>query len=152
MENVNYDKIYDIEKKVAELKFLERDLIKEREIVRLRSLDKAEKSEVVESAIKNFFSSSIKAERKELKINSFPSKFSGRDDDEYISEVRVEIRFKPVDYNSDYNELALLVYLNNGFQIDEVMEIENRLMDKLIEIRKNVEELKESKKSLKYNI
>jgi len=150
MKNLTHDKIYDIEKKVAELKFLERDLIKEREVVRLRSLDKAEKSEIVESAVKNFFSSSIKAERKELKVNSFSSKFSGRGDDEYISEVRVEIRFKPVDNNSDYNELALLIYLNNGFQIDEVMEIEKRLMDKLIEIRKNVEELKESKKLLKY--
>jgi hypothetical protein len=152
MKNVNQDKIYDIEKKVAELKFLERDLIKERDIARLKSLDEAEKSEAVEDVVSSFFSSPLRAERKDLMINSFPSKFSGRDETEFMSEVRVEIRFKPVAQSQDYNEIALFVYLNNGFQIDEVRGIERDIMDKLLEIRKNVNELKESKKSLKQNI
>ena len=152
MNEMSQEKIYDIEKRVAELKFLERDLVKERDIGRLKSLDKAEKSEVVERVIRNFFSAFIGAGRKELLINSFPSKFSGRDDEEFMSEVRVEIRFKPADQSLDSNELALYVYLNNGFQNEEVTELEMHIMDKLIEIRKNVEELKESKKNLKQNI
>ncbi len=152
MKNINQDIIYDIEKKVADLKFFERDMIKERDIARLKSLDKAERSDAVEDVVRNFFSTLLNAERKELKVNSFPSKFSGRDEAEFMSEVRVEIRFKPAIQNHDYNELALYVYLNNGFQIDEVRSIEKDIMDKLLEIRKNVNELKESKKSLKHNI
>jgi len=149
--DMNQEKIYDIEKKVAELKFLERDLSKERDIWRLKSLDKAEKSESVNQFIRNFFSAYIKVERKELLINSFPSKFNGRDDDEFMSEVRVEIRFRPSESDLDYNELALYVYLGDGFQIDEVQEMEKQIMDKLLEIRKSVDELKESKKFLKQN-
>lgn len=149
---MNQEKIYNIEKRVAELKFLERDLVKERDIGRMKSLDKAEKSEVVERVIRNFFSVSMGAHRKDLLINSFPSKFSGRDDEEFISEVRIEIRFKPSDKSLEYNELALYVYLNSGFQNEEVMQLEMNIMDKLIDIRKNVEELKESKKNLKQNI
>lgn len=152
MENINYGIISDIEKKVADLKFLERDIIKERSIARLKSLDKAERSVAVDDVIRNFFSALLNAEKKELKVNSFPSKFSGRDEAEFMSEVRVEIRFKPVEQSHDYNEIALNVYLNNGFQLDEVRSIEKNIMDKLLEIRKNVNELKESKKSLKQNI
>ncbi len=152
MKNIIQDQIYDIEKRVAELKFLERDLIKERDIARLKSLDKAEKSDAVKDVVMSFFSAPLRAERKELLVNSFPSKFSGRDEDEFMSEVRVEIRFKPAVQIHDYNELALYVYLNNGFQIDEVRGTEKEIMDKLIEIRKDVDELKESKKSLKQNI
>jgi Ran GTPase-activating protein (RanGAP) involved in mRNA processing and transport len=152
MKNVNQDKIYDIEKKVAELKFLERDLIKERDIARLKSLDEAEKSDAVEDVVRSFFPAPQGAERKDLMINSFPSKFSGRDEDEFMSEVRVEIRFKPAAQSHDYNEIALFVYLNNGFQIEDVRRIEKDIMDKLLEIRKNVNELKESKKFLKQSI
>ncbi|PKL19180.1 MAG: hypothetical protein CVV49_02055 [Spirochaetae bacterium HGW-Spirochaetae-5] len=151
MKSIIQDQIYDIEKRVAELKFLERDLIKERDIARLKSLDKAEKSDAVKDVLMSFFSAPLRAERKELLVNSFPSKFTGRDDDEFMCEVRVEIRFKPVVQSQDYNELALYVYLNNGFQIDEVRDIEKEIMDKLVEIRKDVYELKESKKSLKQN-
>lgn len=149
---MNQEKIYDIEKRVAELKFLERDLIKEREIVRLKSLDKAEKSVVVEEAAENFFINSVKAKRKELVINSFPAKFTGRDDDEFLSEVKVEIRFKPQKGNTDYNELALQIYLNDGFQDTEVHNFERSIMDRLLDIRKEIDVLKKSKKNLKQNI
>jgi len=150
--DMSNEKVYDIEKRVAELKFLERDLIKERDIGRLRSLDKAEKSETVEEIVRNFFTDSVSADRKELVVNSFPSKFNGRDDEEFMSEVKIEIRFKPLVKNSNYNELALHIFLEKGFQDDEVRKLEMRIMDKLIEIRKDVIKLKESKKSLKqYN-
>ncbi len=145
------EKIYDIEKRIAELKFLERDLIKDRDIGRLRSLDKAEKSETVEEIVRNFFTDSVRADRKELFINSFPSKFNGRDDEEFMSEVKIEIRFKPLVKSSNYNEMALHIFLDKGFQDDDVRELEMRIMDKLIKIRKDVIELKESKKSLKQN-
>jgi hypothetical protein len=149
---MNQEKIYDIEKRVAELKFLERDLIKEREIIRLKSLDKAEKSAAVEEAVVNFFSNSVKAERKELVINSFSAKFTGRDDEEFLSEVKVEIRFKPQKGDTDYAELSLQIYLNKGFQDDEVQNNEKLIMDRLLDIRKEVDVLKETKKNLKQNI
>lgn len=149
---MNQEKIYDIEKRVAELKFLERDLIKEREIVRLKSLGKAEKSGAVEEIAGNFFINSVKADRKELVINSFPAKFAGRDDEEFLTEVKVEIRFKPQKENIDYNELSLQIYLNDGFQDAEVQNLEKLIMDRLIDIRKEVDFLKESKKNLKQSI
>jgi len=149
---MNQEKIYDIETKVAELKFLERDLIRDRNVGRLRSLDKAEKSETVEKVINKIFITSLNVERKNLIINSYPTKFSGRDGEEFMSEVRVEIIFRPDTGSIDYNELTLSVYLNNGFQDVEVREMEKRIMDRLMEIRKEVDELKESKKSLKQNI
>lgn len=149
---MNQEKIYDIEKRVAELKFLERDLIKEREIVRLKSLNKAEKSVVVEEAAEKFFLNSVKANRKELVINSFPAKFTGRDDEEFLSEVKVEIRFKPQKGNTEYNELALHIYLNDGFQDTEVQNLERSIMDRLLDIRKEIDVLKKTKKNLKQNI
>jgi len=146
---MSQERIYDIEKRVAELKFLERDLIRERDIGRMVSLGKAEKSDIVGEVIKNFFIAAIKADRKELIINSFPSKFTGRDDEEFLSEVKVEVRFKPLKENIVYNELSLQIYLNNGFQDDEVQKLEKDIMERLLELRKDVDELKESKKSLK---
>ncbi len=113
------------------------------------SLGKAEKSDIVGEVIKNFFITAIKADRKELIINSFPSKFTGRDDEEFLSEVKVEVRFKPLKENIVYNELSLQIYLNNGFQDDEVQKLEKDIMERLLELRKDVDELKESKKSLK---
>lgn len=146
------EKIYGIENRVAELKFLERNLIKERDIGRLKSLDKAEKSETVEKLIADFFINLIKLERKDLIINSFPSKFSGRNDEEFLSEVKIELRCNPDNEDEiDYNELILYVYLNDGFQDDTVKAIEKRIMDRLVEVRKEIEELKETKKSLKKN-
>jgi len=149
---MNQERIYDIEKMVAELKFLERDLIKQRDVCRLKSLGKAEKSEIVEEVVRNFFINNVRADRKELMINSFPSKFTGRDDEEFLSEVKVEIRFKPVKGNIAYNELSIQIYLNDGFYDDEVQKFEENIMDRLLEIRNEVDELKESKKSLKQNI
>lgn len=141
-----------IEKRVAELKFLERDLIKERDLGRLKSLKKAERSEFVNQAIKYFFVESVNVKRDDLVITSFPSGSEGRGDEEFLSEVRVEIRYKPSERNSDYNELSLSVYLNSGFQDDEIRKSEKSIMDRLIEIRKEVDVLKESKKLLKQNI
>jgi len=148
---MNYEKIYDIEKKIAGLKFLERDLIKDRDIGRLRSLDLAEKTEVIEEIIKSFLITLIKADRKDILVYSYPSKFTGRDDEEFLSEVKVEIRYKPLEKNIDYSELACYVYLNKGFQNKEVQELEKQIMDRLYEIKKDVDELKEWKKSLKQN-
>ncbi len=148
---MNQEKIYDIEKRIAELKFLERDLIKERDVERLKSLNKSEKSDIIEKVKKDFFITSLKVADKDIIVNSFPSKFNGRNDEEFMSEVKVEIRFKPSDINSHYNELSINVYLNSGFQVEEVQSLEKSIMDRLIEIRKDVEELKESKKTLKQN-
>jgi hypothetical protein len=149
--DMNQEKIYDIEKRVADLKFLERDLIKERDIGRLKSLGKAEKSQIIENVIRDFFMESFAADRKKIIINSYPSKFTGRDDEEFMSEVKVEIRFKPDEKSANYNEMALYVYLNDGFQDEDVRKLEKRIMDRLFDIRKDVTELKESKKSLKQN-
>jgi len=149
---MNQDKISDIEKMVTELKFLERDLIKEREIGRIKSLDNAEKSLIVENAIKKIFLSYIGAERKDIIVNSYSSKFTGRDDEEFLSEVKVEIRFRPAVSSAEFNELTLSVYLNDGFQDSDVQKLEKDIMDRLVKIRKDVDELKESKKSLKLNI
>ncbi len=146
------EKIYDIENRVAELKFLERDLIKEREVGRLKSLDKAEKSETVDKLIMDFFINLLKLDRKDLIINSFPSKFSGRGDEEFLSEVKVELRCNPDDDDDiDYNELVLYVYLNDGFQDAGVQSVEKHIMDRLVDVRREIEELKETKKSLKHN-
>lgn len=149
---MNQEKIYDIEKRVAELKFSERDLIRERDIKRLKSLDKAEKSEVIENLKNDLFLKLFKTERRDIIVNSYPSKFSGRNDEEFISEVRVEIIIKPLDKNSSINELILAVYINKGFQDSEVQDFEKNIMDRLIEIRKSVDDLKESKKNLRNNI
>lgn len=147
---MNQEKIYEIERRVAELKFLERDLLKEREIGRIKCLDRAEKSDIIAGVIKNYLITPARIERKDLIINSFPSKFSGRDDDEFMCEVKVELIYKPSGCNKDFNELILSVYLVNGFHDEEVQMLEKRIMDKLIDIRKAVDELKESKKDLKH--
>lgn len=144
-------KISEIEKRITELKFLERDLFKERDICRLKSLYKAERSSAVNDIIKKVFLSAIKAERGDLKINSSPSEFIGRDNEEFMSEVKVEIKFKPAEADEGFNELSLYIYLNDGFQDQDVQKLEEKIMERLLQIRKEVNELKESKKLLKMN-
>ncbi len=145
----NQDKIFDLERKISDLKYLERKLIKERDIVRMSSLDGAEKSAVVERIIKNVFLTTLKADRKELILYSYQSKFTGRNNEEFLEEVRVDIRYKPEKSGSGFTEIAMSVYVDKFFQNDAVQIEEARLMDRLVELRQEVEKLKEAKRNLK---
>lgn len=145
----NNREIFEIEKKVTELKFSERDLIRQREIIRLKALDKAEKSDIVNRIISGFSELLINSEKKDLVINSIASKYSGRDNDEFISEVKVEIRFRPSPGSCSYNELTLTVYLNEGFDDETVRGSEKNIKDTLNSLNNKINELKEMKKMLK---
>lgn len=145
----NQDKIFDLERKISDLKYLERDLVKERDIVRMSSLDRAEKSTVIEKIIKNVFLSTLKAERSELVLHSYQSKLGGRRDEEFLSEVKVDIIYKPENPDSGYSEMALSVYVDRGIENDAVHAAESKIMDRLIEIREEVDSLKVAKKKLK---
>ncbi|GEM_PF-934088 len=146
--DITKEKIFFIEKRVAELKFIERDIMKERELIRFPLLEKAEKSRRVEELINSFFIKTMKLNRSDISVTSYPSGYSGRDDDEFLSEIKVEVQYRP-DPPGDYSELSLTVYLREGFEDGNIIKKESEMMDRLIEVKDDIERLREEKRGLR---
>lgn len=147
-ENIIKDRITSIEKRVAELKFIERDIVKEREITRFPLLEKAEKSPRVEELINSFFIKTMKLRRGDITVTSYPSGYSGRDGEEFLSEIKIEIQYKP-EPPADYTELTLSVYLTDGFDDETVRSKESDIMDRLMEVNSEIDKLREEKRGLR---
>jgi len=147
-DNIIKDRITAIEKRVAGLKFFERDIVKEREIIRFPLLEKAEKSPRVEELINSFFIKAMKLGRGDIKVTSYPSGYSGRDGEEFLSEIRIEIQYKP-EQPADYTELSLAVYLCEGFDDDNIRKKESEIMERLLEVKGEIEKLREEKRGLR---
>ncbi|HOP64252.1 MAG TPA: hypothetical protein PK358_07675 [Spirochaetota bacterium] len=147
-EDIVRDKINAIEKRVVELKFLERDIRRERDIIRFPLLENAERSARVESLIESFFVRTMNLNRKSVSVTSMPSVYSGRGEDEFLSEIRVEISYRP-EKPEDYNELSLTVYLKDGFDDNDVRRRESEMMDRLLETASGIERLREEKRGLR---
>ncbi|HPR39298.1 MAG TPA: hypothetical protein PLT13_17010, partial [Spirochaetota bacterium] len=140
--------ITSIEKRVAELKFIERDIVKEREIIRFPLLEKAEKSPRVEELINSFYIKTIKLNRNNITVTSYPSGYSGREGEEFLSEIKIEIRYRP-EQPVDYTELSLEVYLCEGFENDIIRKKESDIMNRLLEVKEEIEKLREEKRGLR---
>ena len=147
-DDIIRDRINSIEKRVVELKFVERDVNRERDLVRFPLLEKAEKCGMVEDLISSFFIDTMKINRRDITVTAFPSGYSGRDDDEFLSEIKVELRYRP-DSPGEYSELTLTVYLRDGFEDENVRKKESEIMDRLIASRGEVEKLREEKRGLR---
>ncbi|HRX49596.1 MAG TPA: hypothetical protein P5120_18880, partial [Spirochaetota bacterium] len=147
-ENIIKEKITSIEKRVAELKFIERDIVKEREIIRFPLLEKAEKSPRVEELINSFYIKTIKLNRSNITVTSYPSGYSGREGEEFLSEIKIEIRYRP-EQPVDYTELSLEVYLCEGFENDIIRKKESDIMNRLLEVKEEIEKLREEKRGLR---
>lgn len=142
------EKISTIEKRVVELKFIERDIMRERDAARYPLLEKAERSPRVEELINSFFIKTMKLNRSDITVTSYPSGYSGRDDEEFLSEIKIEIQYRP-ELPSDYNELSLTVYLIDGFDDDAVRSKESGIMDRLVEMKAEVLKLRDEKRALR---
>lgn len=142
------EKISSIEKRVVELKFIERDIKREREIIRLPLLGKAERCGRIEELIQSFFVKTMNLNAKDVTVTSDPSGCSGRNDDEFLSEVKIEMRYRP-ESQGDYSEISLTVYLTQGFEDKDIRIKETRMMDRLIEVKGEIEQLREEKRELR---
>lgn len=142
------EKISSIEKRVVELKFIERDIMRERDAARYPLLEKAERSPRVEELINSFFIKTMKLNRGDITVTSYPSGYSGRDDEEFLSEIKIEIQYRP-ESPADYNELSLTVYLIDGFDDTAVRSKESAIMDRLIEMKDEVAKLRDEKRALR---
>lgn len=147
-EDILREKINGIEKRVVELKFIERDVKRERDLIRFPLLEKAERCGRVDELIRSFFVNTMKLNRNDITVTAFPSGYSGRDDEEFLSEIKVEIRYRP-ESPVDYSELLLTVYLREGFDDKDTREKEAKMMDRLIDARGEVERLRGEKRGLR---
>ena len=147
-EDIIKEKITAIEKRVVELKFIERDIMRERDAARYPLLEKAEKSPRVEELINSFFIKTMKLGRSEITVGSNPSGYSGREGEEFLSEIKVEIRFKP-DIPSGYSEISLSVYLCDGFEDGGIRKKETDLMNRLLEVKEEIDKLRGEKRLLR---
>ena len=147
-ENIIKEKITAIEKRVGELKFIERDIVKEREIIRFPLLEKAEKSSRVEELINSFYIKTIRLNRNNITVTSYPSGYSGREGEEFLSEIKIEIRYRP-EQPADYTELSLAVYLCEGFEDDNIRKKESEIMDRLLDVKSEIDKLREEKRGLR---
>ncbi|MBP9043001.1 MAG: hypothetical protein KBG49_05875 [Spirochaetes bacterium] len=141
-------KIESIEKRIVELKYAERDVERERDIIRYEMLKKAENSPVILKLIEMFFIKELRVNMDELRLLSEPAAFKGRDGEEFLSEVKVDVRYNNTK-SKDYREIGFVIYLTEGFQIEEVRKKEIEMMDRIISIRKEIEELRAQKRSLR---
>ena len=148
---MNSDEINRIEKRIVELKFLERDIMRERERARLPLLKNAEKCARVDDLTRKFFIRSMKLGLESLDITAYPSGFGGRNGDEFLSEVRVDITYRP-EKRADYSELTLSVFLTDGFEDRSARETESNMMDRLFDLRESVEKLRDEKRRLKKGV
>ncbi len=139
-------KITDIENRIVQLKYEERDLLRERDVQRVRSLEKAEKSSEVRRLADDFFSAMMNVPAGDVKIYAAASDFSGRSNDEHISEVKVTLS---ADTGRETGDILLTVYYKHGFQDPDVEKSESELMDRLLEIREEVEKLTSEKRALR---
>lgn len=105
-EDIIRNRINSIEKRVVELKFTERDVSREREVIRFPLLEKAEKSDRVEELIESFFVKTMGISRSNITVTAFPSRHSGRNDEEFLSEIKVELTYRP-EHPGEYSELSL---------------------------------------------
>lgn len=142
------EKINIIEKRVVELKFIERDVKRERDIIRFPLLEKGERCSRVDELIQSFFVKTMKLDRSRITVTAFPSGYSGRDEDEFLSEIKVEMKYRP-ESPDDYSELSLTVYLVDGFEDRDVRQKESEMMNRLLEAREEVERLREEKRTIR---
>ena len=142
------EKISAIEKRVVELKFIERDIKREREIIRLSLLGQAERCSRIEELIKSFFVKTMKLNAKDVTVTSDPAVYSGKNDDEFLSGIKVEMRYRP-ESQGDYSEISLTVYLTQGFEDKDIRIKETRMMDRLIQVKDEVDQLLEEKRGLR---
>lgn len=147
-ENIIRENISRIEKRVVELKFIERDLKRERDIARVPLLEKAEKCARVEDFIDSFFLKKMKLLRSDISVTAYPSEYSGRDGDEFLTGVKVEMSYRPEE-PSDYSEIVMTLYLTKGFDDPEVRIKESSLTDRILEAEREIEKLREEKRGLR---
>ncbi len=146
------ERISNIEKKVTELKFHERDLLKERESVRLKSLSMAEKCDAVEDIINDFFVKHLRASRRDIDVSAVPSKYTGRDDEEHLSEVKVNISLDRPEEGLSYRSISVQLFLVTGFIDTDVASREKKITDEIEKLRSEIEKLKEEKKLIKSRV
>ena len=137
-----------IEKRIVELKYFERDTERERDIIRYEMLQKAERAPVVMELVEKLFIDKLNVDITRLRFVSEPSGFTGRDGEEFLSEIKVNVHYV-TDTEKSYSEIALVIYLKEGFEISEVRQKEKELMDKIISIRREVDTLREKKRNLR---
>jgi hypothetical protein len=142
------EKITSIEKRVVELKFIERDIMRERDLARFPLLEKAEKSPRVEELINSFYIKTMKLKRGDITVTSYPSGYSGRDDEEFLSEIKIEIQYRP-ESPADYTELSLAVYLCEGFDDTNIRKKESEIMNRLLDVKSEIDKLREEKRKLR---
>jgi hypothetical protein len=107
-------KIESIEKRIVELKYAERDVERERDIIRYEMLKKREFSCCIK-LIETFFVNELKVNMDELRLLSEPAAFKGRDGEEFLSEVKVDVRYNNTK-SKDYREIGFVIYLTEGFK------------------------------------
>ncbi len=140
-------RINAIEKRIVELKFIERDIIRERNMLRFPLLEMAERCDTVKELINSFFIKTMKFNLKDISVTAYPSKYSGRNEEEFLSEIKVEMRYRP-EPAEKYNELALTVFLRDGFEDEKIRSKESGMMDRLFETESEVKKLRAEKKGL----
>ncbi len=150
-DDIIRDRINRIEKRVVELKFTERDVNRERQVIRFPLLEKAERCARVEDLISSFFVKTMGLNRSDITVTAFPSGYSGRNDEEFLSEIKVDLTYRP-DKPGDYSELSLSVYLREGFEDDNIRKQETGLMDRLFEAGGEIEKLRSEKRELRVAI
>lgn len=144
--------IKEIELKIAELKFRERDLLKELEAERGKYLYNAEKHEQTNNILQKLFVETLGIDKNYVHRYSQIGKTSGYDDIESVEDVVVNLYSENLNGTSlanDCRDITVKIRLTRGFEDEKVKRREREIIKKIIELRNETAGLQETKKSFK---
>ncbi|HDP81312.1 MAG TPA: hypothetical protein ENN21_10775 [Spirochaetes bacterium] len=141
-----------IELKIADLKFRERDLIKEVNRARGRYLYNAEKSATVNSILETFFIDTLGVPKNHINKYSQLGNLSGRAGEEFVDDVIVSLYSDSLGNSPmcrSCGELTVKIRINSHFDEPSIRRRETELMDEILALRDEVDALQLLKKNLK---
>ena len=141
--------VKELEKRLVDLKLLERDLIERRTRLRGKLLYNAEKHPLVNRVIEEFFVRTLGVPPADVDRYSQQGKCEGREGEEHLAEVIIILSAAANDRMPNAGEISVRMSISGGFEDDEVSLEEQRLMDQITDIRREWKDLNDRRKVLK---
>ena len=141
--------VKELEKRLVDLKLLERDLVERRTRLRGKLLYNAEKHPLVNRIIEEFFVRTLGAHSADVDRYSQQGKCAGREGEEHLAEVIIILSAAANDKMPHAGEISVRMSISGGFGDDEVSIEEQRLMDQIAGIRREWKDLNDRRKVLK---
>lgn len=144
--------IKDIEKKIVDLTIREKDLVEARNAERVEYLKAAEAHPTVTRIAEELFIKGLGVDRRSLSRYSQEGRCGGAGGEEFLEDVQVTV-FASLDESDprfrQCTDMNLRVRVTGGFDNEKSRERERTLTAEIMELRRQIDILKQEKRRLK---